>query len=209
MFGDIRQAIKEMVRVAKNSGCTNSDRRRRHVGEEAGYLARTLRCHDEQPQSLPPALCRHPLGGRGGVPITLGLEELVLTCSVFKRSVQGSQNEQQGVHERASRSAAPHSRRLVKAGPAFAQFLPAKRLPGNSIWCIIPTNTGCSTGGEQQWRWYRLTFRKVVLETERLVLRSWQESDLHDLFAYASVPGVGEMAGWLPSSNGRRFPGPF
>ncbi|HHW73297.1 MAG TPA: GNAT family N-acetyltransferase [Firmicutes bacterium] len=36
----------------------------------------------------------------------------------------------------------------------------------------------------------------VVLETERLILRAWLESDLEDLFAYASVPGVGEMAGW-------------
>lgn len=36
----------------------------------------------------------------------------------------------------------------------------------------------------------------VVLETERLILRGWQEDDLAHLFAYASVPGVGEMAGW-------------
>ncbi|NLM38684.1 MAG: GNAT family N-acetyltransferase [Firmicutes bacterium] len=36
----------------------------------------------------------------------------------------------------------------------------------------------------------------VVLETGRLILRYWHENDLADLFAYASVPGVGEMAGW-------------
>ena len=36
----------------------------------------------------------------------------------------------------------------------------------------------------------------VVLETDRLILRYWHENDLADLFAYASVPGVGEMAGW-------------
>ncbi|MDR1630701.1 MAG: GNAT family N-acetyltransferase [Oscillospiraceae bacterium] len=36
----------------------------------------------------------------------------------------------------------------------------------------------------------------TTLETERLVLRPWREEDLPDLFAYASVPGVGEMAGW-------------
>lgn len=35
----------------------------------------------------------------------------------------------------------------------------------------------------------------VVLRTERLVLRPWQESDLDDFFGYASVDGVGEMAG--------------
>ncbi len=36
----------------------------------------------------------------------------------------------------------------------------------------------------------------VVLETERLILRPFQGSDLADFYAYASVPGVGEMAGW-------------
>ena len=34
------------------------------------------------------------------------------------------------------------------------------------------------------------------LQTPRLILRPWQESDLNDFYAYASVPGVGEMAGW-------------
>lgn len=36
----------------------------------------------------------------------------------------------------------------------------------------------------------------VTLETERLILRPWRETDLEDFFAYASVPGVGEAAGW-------------
>lgn len=36
----------------------------------------------------------------------------------------------------------------------------------------------------------------IELETERLVLRPWKESDLEDFFEYASVDGVGEMAGW-------------
>lgn len=35
-----------------------------------------------------------------------------------------------------------------------------------------------------------------VLETERLVIRPWKQSDLKDFFEYASVEGVGEMAGW-------------
>lgn len=39
---------------------------------------------------------------------------------------------------------------------------------------------------------------KVVLKTERLVLRPWTEDDLNDFFEYASVDGVGQMAGWLP-----------
>lgn len=36
----------------------------------------------------------------------------------------------------------------------------------------------------------------VALETKRLLLRPWREDDLDDLFEYASVDGVGEMAGW-------------
>lgn len=36
----------------------------------------------------------------------------------------------------------------------------------------------------------------IVLETERLILRGWCENDIHDFFEYASVDGVGEMAGW-------------
>ena len=41
----------------------------------------------------------------------------------------------------------------------------------------------------------------VVLHTERLTLRPWTEEDLDDLFEYASVPGVGEMAGWQHHSD--------
>ena len=41
----------------------------------------------------------------------------------------------------------------------------------------------------------------VVLETERLILREWKLSDVDDLFEYASVPGVGEWAGWPLHQN--------
>lgn len=34
------------------------------------------------------------------------------------------------------------------------------------------------------------------IETERLVLRPWTEADVDDFYEYASVEGVGEMAGW-------------
>ena len=34
------------------------------------------------------------------------------------------------------------------------------------------------------------------LQTPRLILRAWQASDLQDFYEYASVAGVGEMAGW-------------
>jgi ribosomal-protein-alanine N-acetyltransferase len=35
-----------------------------------------------------------------------------------------------------------------------------------------------------------------IIETKRLILRGFTQSDLKDFFEYASVPGVGEMAGW-------------
>lgn len=39
------------------------------------------------------------------------------------------------------------------------------------------------------------------LETERLILRNWKETDLDDLYEYAKVEGVGEMAGWPHHTN--------
>ncbi len=36
----------------------------------------------------------------------------------------------------------------------------------------------------------------IRIETPRMILRPWLEMDLADLYEYASVPGVGEMAGW-------------
>ena len=42
------------------------------------------------------------------------------------------------------------------------------------------------------------TFRlnSLQLETERLLLRPFQPTDLNDFYEYASIEGVGEMAGW-------------
>ena len=42
---------------------------------------------------------------------------------------------------------------------------------------------------------------KVVLTTERLILRPWRLSDLDNFYEYASVDGVGQMAGWKPHEN--------
>lgn len=36
----------------------------------------------------------------------------------------------------------------------------------------------------------------MMLETERLLLRPWMESDAEDLYRYASDPEVGPIAGW-------------
>ena len=41
----------------------------------------------------------------------------------------------------------------------------------------------------------------VIIETDRLLLREWRLDDLDDFFEYASVSGVGEMAGWPPHKN--------
>lgn len=38
----------------------------------------------------------------------------------------------------------------------------------------------------------------MTLRTERLTLRPWRETDLQDLYEYARVDGVGQMAGWTP-----------
>lgn len=37
----------------------------------------------------------------------------------------------------------------------------------------------------------------VYLETEDLILRPFIDDDLQDLYEYAKVPGVGELAGWV------------
>ena len=34
------------------------------------------------------------------------------------------------------------------------------------------------------------------METNRLLLRTWQNSDADDLYKYASSPDVGPIAGW-------------
>lgn len=39
------------------------------------------------------------------------------------------------------------------------------------------------------------------LETKRLILRPFQASDLDDFYNYASIEGVGEMAGWKHHQN--------
>lgn len=39
------------------------------------------------------------------------------------------------------------------------------------------------------------------METERLILRRWNESDAEDLFEYAKDADVGPIAGWPPHKN--------
>ena len=41
----------------------------------------------------------------------------------------------------------------------------------------------------------------VLLETDRLIIREWKETDLEDFYEYAKVDGVGQMAGWDPHTS--------
>lgn len=47
----------------------------------------------------------------------------------------------------------------------------------------------------------RIDISNVVLKTERLILRPWRPEDLADFYEYASVDGVGQMAGWMPHKS--------
>ena len=40
-----------------------------------------------------------------------------------------------------------------------------------------------------------------TLETDRLLLRSWEPGDLDDFYAYAKDPDIGPNAGWKPHEN--------
>ena len=42
----------------------------------------------------------------------------------------------------------------------------------------------------------RVDFTDLVIKTDRLVLRAFNDNDLEDLYAYGKTPGLGEMAGW-------------
>ena len=41
----------------------------------------------------------------------------------------------------------------------------------------------------------------MILETKRLLLRPWAESDAEECFRYAKDPRVGPAAGWKPHAN--------
>lgn len=43
-----------------------------------------------------------------------------------------------------------------------------------------------------------IDLKNTTLQTDRLILRPWTWDDLGDFYAYASVDGVGQMAGWMP-----------
>lgn len=41
----------------------------------------------------------------------------------------------------------------------------------------------------------------LVLETKRLLIKAWKQEYLDDFYEYASVDGVGQMAGWAPHTS--------
>ena len=41
----------------------------------------------------------------------------------------------------------------------------------------------------------------IRIETDRLIIRAWEEKDLEDFYEYAKVDGVGQMAGWSPHKS--------
>lgn len=40
-----------------------------------------------------------------------------------------------------------------------------------------------------------------TIEGERIILREWKDTDLHDLYEYAILENVGPNAGWKPHKN--------
>lgn len=46
-----------------------------------------------------------------------------------------------------------------------------------------------------------MTTRNMELQTKRLILRPWQESDAEALYKYAQNPNVGPIAGWPPHTS--------
>ena len=40
-----------------------------------------------------------------------------------------------------------------------------------------------------------------MMQTERILLRPWRDSDAASLFKYASDPDVGPRAGWAPHQS--------
>lgn len=41
----------------------------------------------------------------------------------------------------------------------------------------------------------------MIIETERLILRPWEETEADTLFKYASDPEIGPIAGWPPHTS--------
>ena len=58
----------------------------------------------------------------------------------------------------------------------------------------LPEKSEFNVRGENMNAHFRINGK--VIETERLILRAFKQTDLESFYEYASVEGVGEMAGW-------------
>jgi len=64
-------------------------------------------------------------------------------------------------------------------------------------------NLGYRKRGEAEWRMgkFNLYEKLLDMQTERILLRRWQDDDAQALFRYASDPDVGPRAGWPPHKS--------
>ena len=67
----------------------------------------------------------------------------------------------------------------------YNELIRADNLPYKSEFNVVGENMNAD---------FRINGK--VIETERLILRPFRQTDLEDFYEYASVEGVGEMAGW-------------
>ena len=42
------------------------------------------------------------------------------------------------------------------------------------------------------------SLKPMILETERLILRPWEDADAEECYRYAKDPRIGPIAGWPP-----------
>ena len=47
----------------------------------------------------------------------------------------------------------------------------------------------------------KVDFTDLIIKTDRLILRAFDDKDLEDFYDYAKTPGLGEMAGWAHHEN--------
>ena len=47
----------------------------------------------------------------------------------------------------------------------------------------------------------QIDISNIKIQTQKLILRPWEYTDLDDFYEYASVDGVGQRAGWLPHKS--------
>ena len=67
-----------------------------------------------------------------------------------------------------------------------------------------PAGRSAPGGGPGQFGREEKGSRMSVLETERTILRPFQEADAEDLYRYARDPRVGPIAGWKPHKVSER-----